>query len=91
MPIKVLIACIILATLVFLSSCTEQGKARAWGGSFEVRLPAGNKLVTATWKQTDLFYLYQPMDSNDVPKTSIFQESSNFGVYESKVIFIETR
>lgn len=45
----------------------------------------------ATWKETDLFYLTEPMDSNYVPKTRTFREDSSRGVMESTVIFKERK
>lgn len=45
----------------------------------------------ATWKEADLFYLYEEMDSNYVPKTKMFVESSAYGVLETKITFIESR
>ena len=46
----------------------------------------------ATWKgDGNLWYLVEPMDSNYVPKTKIFKESSMMGIMEGSVIFIETR
>lgn len=45
----------------------------------------------ATWKETDLFYLTEPMDSDYTPKTKLFKEDSSFGVLETEVKFIETK
>ena len=45
----------------------------------------------ATWKETNLFYLTEPMDSNYVPKTKTFREDSGWGVMESTVIFKERK
>lgn len=45
----------------------------------------------ATWKESNLFYLYEEMDSNYVPKIKMFVESSAYGVLETKITFIESR
>lgn len=45
----------------------------------------------ATWKEVDLFYLTEPMDSNYTPKTKIFREDSSWGVMESTVVFKERK
>ena len=45
----------------------------------------------ATWKEVDLFYLTEPMDSDYVPKTKTFREDSSWGVMESTVIFKERK
>lgn len=80
----------VLFTLL-LVSCTENQRARTFGGSMVIHLPAGEKLVMATWKETDLFYLTEPMDSDYTPKTKLFKEDSSFGVLETEVKFIETK
>ena len=81
----------ILMTILFFISCTENQMARKFGGTAEVKLPRGEKLLMVTWKETNLFYLTEPMDSDYIPKTKIFREDSNYGLIESKVIFIESR
>lgn len=79
---------IILFTMI---SCTEQSVTRRFGGTIRIDLPKGEKLINATWKETDLFYLTEPMDSDYIPKTKTFRESSSFGVFESEVLFIESK
>ena len=56
-----------------------------------MHLPKGEKLLMVTWKETDLFYLTEPMDSNYVPKTKIFREKSSYGMLESTITFIESK
>lgn len=80
---------IVLAALMMITSCTEKQMARHYGGKMEIELPKGEKLMMATWKDLDLFYLTEPMDSGYVPKKKVFRESSNFGIWESEIIFIE--
>jgi hypothetical protein len=80
-----------LALIFTFISCTENSISRKLGGTMTVNLPKGEKLVMATWKETSLFYLTEPMDSNYVPKTKIFREDSSWGLVESKVLFIESR
>ena len=80
-----------MAALFALSSCTEQTMVRGFGGTMEVKLPKGEKLMTATWKETSLFYLTEPMDSGYIPKRKRFKEDSGFGIWESEIIFIESK
>lgn len=80
--------CLIGFTL--FSGC-DQTITRSLGGTTKVELEPGEKLVEATWKGDDIWYLVEPMDSNYTPKTKTFKESSRFGALEGKVIFIETR
>ena len=79
------------ALLVFATSCTEQHIARHYGGEMNIKLPKGEKLMMATWKESNLFYLTEPMDSGYVPKKKVFRESSSLGVWESEITFIESR
>lgn len=80
-----------LAIVFSLISCTENKMARTFGGKITIELPKGEKLMMATWKGTDLFYLTEPMDSGYTPKTKIFREDSSFGLVESEVHFKEKR
>jgi hypothetical protein len=61
------------------------------GGTTKIELEPGEKLVEATWKGDDIWYLVEPMDSDYVPKIKTFKESSKIGVFEGKVIFYEKR
>lgn len=78
----------IILFAVLLSSC--QWGARTFGGTVEVRLPAGKKLVTATWKDADLWYLVRDRRQGEPVETLVFEESSALGIAEGKVIFYET-
>lgn len=87
--IRTIIALVTL--LMITTSCTEQHVARRYGGKLKIELPKGEKLIMATWKEANLFYLTEPMDSGYLPKKKVFRESSNFGVLESEITFIERR
>lgn len=91
---KFIITIILLTTTILccvFTSCTEQYMAKEFGGTVTINLEPGKKLIEATWKEDHLWYLVEDMDSNYVPKTKVFQESSSFGVMNGKVIFRETR
>ena len=76
---------------ICLTSC-DQSMSRSFGGTTKINLKPGEKLVEVTWKDDDnLWYLVEPMDSNYVPKTKVFKESTVMGVMEGKVIFIESK
>lgn len=81
---------IILAVLVFsIVGCTEQQRARRYGGNATINLPPDTKLVTATWKGEDLWYLVRPMRPDEKPESHTFIESSSFGIIEGRVFIIE--
>lgn len=74
-----------------LASC-KQYVSRELGGNVTIKLQPGEKLVEATWKDdANLWYLVEPMDSDYVPKTKVFKESSLFGVMEGSVTFVESK
>jgi len=82
---------IILSVGLFitLTGCTENERAKHYGGTMTIDLPPKTKLVTATWKESELWYLYQPRQDNEQPKTSTFMEDSSFGILQGKVVFNE--
>ena len=90
---KLLAIALVAGLLPTLFSCTElsETKKELIGGTLTIELPPGEKLVMATWKEVDLFYLTEPMDSDYVPKTKTFREDSSWGVMESTVIFKERK
>lgn len=88
---KIYLVIALLVLMMAAASCTEQSMTRSFGGRMSIKLPKGERLLTATWKDSDLFYLTEPMDSDYIPKNKKFVESSSFGVWESEITFIETK
>lgn len=81
---------VILLTVLSLTSC-DQTITRNFGGTTTVNLEPGEKLIEVTWKNYNVWYLVEPMESDYIPKTKIFKENSRVGILEGKVIFIERR
>lgn len=82
---------IIILSSFLLSGCTENERAKMYGGTAKIHLEPGEKLVNVTWKDADLWYLTKPMTSTDIPETYTFVQESNFGIMKGKVIIIERR
>jgi len=81
---------LVFACLMFIATgCTANERARNFGGTQTIDLPAGKKLVNATWKETNLWYLLRPMQNGESPDTLNFIESSAYGMMNGAVIFIE--
>ena len=76
---------------VIITSCTQNSRVKTWGGTGTINLPKGRKLVNVTWKETEVWYLTRPMDSNDVAQTYQFQEESSWGMIEGTYNIIETK
>lgn len=74
-----------------LSSCTENQRARTFGGTATIQVEPGKKVMMATWKDEDLFYMVEDMEPDYKPHDKTLIESSSFGVIESKVVFKESR
>lgn len=74
-----------------ITSCTDNQRARTFGGKETITLPKGQKLVNATWKEDDLWYLTEPMAEGYVPQTRSFKEKSSFGALEGEILFYESR
>jgi hypothetical protein len=77
--------------VIGFTSCTQQERAKSFGGKITINLPAGQELVNATWKNSDLWYLTKQSDSTFNPAVYTFKESSNFGMMEGEVTFIESK
>lgn len=88
----VIVTIIAVVGIIFcFTGCTEQTIAREWGGTYEIELPKGEKLIEVTWKDANLFYLTRPMHDDEYPETYKFQEDSEWGVWEGTVIIKESR
>lgn len=82
---------LIILILFYFCSCTEQQRAREFGGTMEVKLPPGEELMEVTWKDNELFYLTRPMSDDYIPVKKTFKEKSSVGLIEGTVYFIECR
>ena len=86
---KKIILILTVICIVFVSC--NQYNTRNFGGTTIINLEPGEKLIEATWKDNDLWYLVEPMDSDYAPKIKIFKESSTMSIMEGEVTFIESR
>jgi len=73
---------ILLAIVALLGSCTENQRARRFGGKFEVNLPQNQVFKNATWKETSLWVLSE----DTVRDIHIFREYSSLGIFEGEII-----
>jgi hypothetical protein len=67
---------------LLLASCTEQSRARNWGGEEEIMLEPNEKLINMSWKGDDLWVLTIDTTTN----IQYFRESSSWGMWEGSVI-----
>lgn len=78
-----LILCLAVILIPVLTSCTENSRAKNFGGTMELTVPAGEKFVNSTWKDTDLWIITQSVES---PNVYYMHEISSFGILEGTVI-----
>lgn len=83
---KILICLIALCAI----SC-ENWRARHIGGTIKIDVEPGYKVTNATFKEGNLWYFVEPMDSTYTPKQKKFIEKSYAGVLEGTIIFNESR
>lgn len=88
---KFIMFLLISLILVSFSGCSEQEKAKNFGGTMEVTLPTNQKLVNITWKDDDLWYLTRPMHEDEEAEIYSFQEKSSYGVWEGTVKITEIK
>lgn len=83
---------IALIAITLLASCTDNSKARMWGGTETIQLEPGKRLVNITWKSSDKtgadLWILTKQDTTK-PSTYLFEEKSSMGIFEGKVIVIE--
>ena len=80
---------ILIIVGLVLVSCTENARVKHFGGTGEIDLPEGRKLVNLTWKENQIWYLTKKMRSNDIAETYQFQEESGYGMVEGTYIIRE--
>jgi hypothetical protein len=82
---------IAVAAILSLAACTQNERAKSFGGTATIDLPKGQKLVTVTWKEKEIWYLTRPMSATDSAESYTFQEESSYGVMEGTVILKESK
>lgn len=88
---KYLLMILMTCHVLFLVCCTDNQRARRWGGKASLELPKGQKLVTVTWKDSDLWYCTRPMTVSDTPVIYNFHEESSFGLMEGSYTIKESK
>jgi hypothetical protein len=86
---KKILALVSLISVIGLTSCTENQRAKNWGGTATVDIPEGQRLIDVTWKGDQIWYLTDDMPVGYEAKTYNFLEESSYGMVEGKVVFKE--
>lgn len=88
---KKIIGGIALLVVMGFSLTGCKSVAKSYGGTISINVPKGQKVIEATWKDSDVWYLTRPMREGEEPETFTLQEDSNLGIIEGKVIFKESK
>ena len=81
---------IVLALLLAMTvGCTENSRAKNYGGTATMDLPQGKKLVTVTWKDDELWVVTRQRREGEAIESYEFQEESSWGVFEGTYIINE--
>lgn len=66
----------------------DQILSRSFGGTQEIELNEGERLINITWKK-DVLWILTTKDASTSPRVYEFKENSVFGVLEGTVKIIE--
>lgn len=69
-------------TLLALVSCTDNQRARSFGGTETIKLEPNEKFMNITWKRDDIWVIVQ----DTITGTIYAKEKSSFGIMQGKVI-----
>ena len=71
-------------------SC-ENYTTRKWGGTMTINVEPGYKVTNATFKNDEIWYFIEPMDSAYIPSQKKLVEKSMYGALEGEIVFNEKR
>lgn len=81
---------ILIISLAFiLAGCTQNQRAKNFGGDFTIEAPAGKTVANMTWKGDNLWIQYHDRPENVKPVVVVFKEYSSFGLVNGTVTVIE--
>ena len=74
---------ILAIAVLSLASCTDNQRARNFGGTETIDIPEGRILVNCTWKKNNLWLLTKDTTTGKM----YFNEKSSWGVVEGEINF----
>ena len=72
---------LLIAIVVGVSSCTENERAKNFGGKEDITLKPSEQFVNATWKDDNLWLITKDTLTNQY----IMREKSSYGVWEGEI------
>lgn len=78
---KKFLTLVVILTVIF-SSCTDNQRARSFGGTETIKLEPHEQFINIAWKGDDLWVIVQ----DTITGTIYAKEKSSFGVWEGMVV-----
>ena len=72
---------ILLLAVITVTSCTENQRARSWGGKESITLKPNEVLLNVSWKQDDLWLITE----DTVTHHKYAREKSSYGLLEGEI------
>jgi hypothetical protein len=82
---------LMLGLAMILGSCTQNQRAKQWGGTANYTLECNKKLIEVTWKGDQMWFLTREMKDDEVAETYQFKEESSYGIMEGTVVIKECK
>lgn len=79
---KLFFMVVTVITVITFLSCTDNQRARKFGGKEEIQLKPNEVLINITWKESNMWVLTKDTTTN----IKYFRENSNWGVWEGEII-----
>jgi hypothetical protein len=73
---------ILVVMMVVISSCTENARARHFGGNETLTLKPNEKVLNVTWKDDEMWVCTQ----DTITGVVYFREKSSWGIIEGTVV-----
>lgn len=73
---------VLLFSVIAFTSCTENQRAKNFGGTEEIQLNKNEIVLNVTWKETQMWICTK----DTVTGITYFREKSNWGMMEGTVI-----
>lgn len=77
--------------LAIITVSCENYTTKHWDGTMTIDVAPGYKVTSATFKDDEIWYFVEPMESSYIPSQKKFVEKSMYGALEGTIIFNETK
>lgn len=87
---KKFLICLIALCAICMVSC-ENYTTKHFGSTMTINVEPGFKVTSATFKEDEIWYFVEEMDSTYTPTQKKLVEKSMYGALEGTIIFNETK